>query len=276
MADAPGPRTSTALPGRSPGTPTVVDTWGADVSDYASATRAAAGGSPAPAVAIFPGGGYVGLAEHEATPVAHWFAERGIHAFVVRYPVAPGARYPEILEAGREAMRWIRSGAHGLDVDPARVGAVGFSAGAHLAAMLATVREPPTGGPGGEGARPDFLVLGYPVVSLAVDPHEGSVQALLGLRASDAELRHSLSVDERVTPDVPPAFVWHTADDASVPVSHSLRLAAAYARVGASVELHVYPHGPHGLGLGGSYPHTHEWTVACDRWLRDVGPLRPR
>ncbi len=213
-----------------------------------------------PAALVLPGGGYVRHADHEGGPVADWLAGLGLHAFVLRYRVDPH-RHPAPLDDARRALAWIRRGAHGLAVDPHRVGVVGFSAGGHLAASLANDDRPP-----------DLTVLAYPVISFVDAPHEGSVAALLGPDA-DAAGRAEHSADRHVSPRTPPAFVWHTADDASVPVGHALRYASALADAGVPVELHVFPSGRHGLGLAPDLPDVARWTDLCEAWLRSRGWL---
>jgi acetyl esterase/lipase len=211
-----------------------------------------------PAMLVLPGGGYVGHASHESEPVAAWLAGLGIHAVVLRYRVAPH-QHPAPLEDARAALDWIRDGSHGLELDRERVGVLGFSAGGHLAASLANEPRPP-----------DLSVLGYPVISLVDEPHQGSVDALLG-HGADAGRRAAHSADRRVHAGTPPAFVWHTADDAAVPVGHSLRYTAALAAVAVPVELHVFPRGRHGLGLAAELPDVARWTGLCERWLESHG-----
>nr|QNG42784.1 Est-824 [synthetic construct] len=216
---------------------------------------------PRPTVLVLPGGGYHHHGEHEGQPIAEWLTGLGLHAVVLRYPVAP-QRHPAPVQAAEAAVRWIRTGDHHLEVDRTSVGVVGFSAGGHLAATLCTTAEPPD--------RPDFAVLGYPVTSFHHDAHEGAVESLLGPQAP-ADERRRLSAEEHVHPSVPPTFLWHTADDASVPVAHSLRYTDSLARAGVDVELHVYPHGRHGLGLAIGEPVVGAWTEACVAWLRSRG-----
>lgn len=231
----------------------------------------------APAFLVIPGGGYEGYGQHEAEPVADWLAGLGLHTFVLRYPVR--TRHPGPLDAARAALAWIRSGEHAVALDPARVGVIGFSAGGHLAASLATLPD---------GEAPDRVVLGYPVISLESDTHEGSVANLLGPDAG-ADLRRSLSPDRLVTSAHPPAFVWHTADDGAVPVSNALRYANALVAAGVPVDLHVFARGEHGAGLGrvGVDPGPEWWTVAadqdlvewtglCERWLARAGWIAGR
>ncbi|MCD4849533.1 alpha/beta hydrolase [Arthrobacter sp. AK01] len=219
----------------------------------------------APAVLVLPGGGYAKTADHEAEPVAEWLASLGIHAFVLRYPVAPD-RHPAPLAAAKQAMLWIRRGDHGLNLDPSRVGVLGFSAGGHVASTLSVGVS--TGDPSLDvaGALPNLSVLCYPVISFVDSVHQGSVDNLAGAGARPEVLRE-LSTDLHVTPATPPAFLWHTADDHSVPVGHSLAYAGALSRAGVPVELHVFPHGVHGIGLASGTAGADQWTGLCAAWL---------
>ncbi|PPK92403.1 acetyl esterase/lipase [Kineococcus xinjiangensis] len=219
---------------------------------------------PRPAVLVLPGGGYGFCSPHEGAPVADWLASLGLHAVVLEYAVAPH-HHPRPLAEATAALEHVRAGGHGLDVDPRRVAVLGFSAGGHLAACLST-------GLGG-GAVPDLSILCYPVISFEHAPHAGSVRNLLGPDPTPAQAR-ALSPDLHVDGRTPPAFLWHTAADDAVDVTHSLRYTAALAAAGVDVELHVYPAGRHGLGLAEEEPHTATWTARCAEWLGDRGWLR--
>jgi acetyl esterase/lipase len=201
---------------------------------------------------VLPGGGYEMHAQHEAEPVAEWLESLGFEASVLRYPVA--TRHPGPLNAVRAEIARLR----GLGID--RVGVFGFSAGGHLAghAALAPRARP--------DERPDFAVLCYPVVSMNTGSHVGSQANLLGADASAAQRREA-SLQELVTPDAPPLFIWHTSQDAGVPVEHSYRLAGALAAHGVPHELHVFPYGRHGLGLAEDDASVGQWTGLCARWL---------
>ena len=222
-------------------------------------------GKAAPAVLVLPGGGYAKTADHEAEPVAEWLASLGIHAFVLRYPVAPH-RHPAPLAAAKQAMLWIRSGAHGVTVDPNRVGVLGFSAGGHLAAALSVGVAVGDASLDLAGAHPDLSILCYPVISFVDSVHQGSVDNLAGADAA-TDVLQALSAELHVTPATPPAFIWHTADDESVPVSHTLAYAGALSRASVAAELHVFPNGIHGIGLAAGTSGADQWTALCAAWL---------
>ncbi|WP_066292043.1 alpha/beta hydrolase [Arthrobacter sp. B6] len=238
----------------------------AAVSLTAVAARA---DGPRPAVLVLPGGGYGHQADHEAEPVAEWLASLGIHAFVLRYRVAPH-RHPAPLEDAKTALLQIRSEGNGLAVDSSRVGVLGFSAGGHLAATLSTAVATGDSALDLEAAVPDLTVLCYPVVSYTEEVHQGCVDNLLGASPSEDLLRE-VSADLHVTAATPPAFVWHTADDAAVPVHHSLSYTGSLVRAGVPAELHVFPHGRHGLGLAPEDPGPAQWTSLCAAWLARMG-----
>ncbi|PWM98980.1 MAG: xylan esterase [Propionibacterium sp.] len=207
------------------------------------------------AAAVFPGGGYQLLPEHEGAPVARWLASVGVAAAVIEYPVQQ--RHPAPLEASLDALGELR----GLDgFRDRRLGVVGFSAGAHLAG---TCCHPEAFG--FRVPRPDFAVFGYPLISMDADTHRGSMETLLGPDADD-QTRRTFSIDRLVDPQTPPSFVWQTDEDTSVPVINSMRYALACYRSQVPIELHVFAHGPHALGLaGGAY--AEPWTALCARWL---------
>jgi acetyl esterase/lipase len=140
-------------------------------------------------------------------------------------------------------------------IDPNRVFAVGFSAGGHLAGSLALLSNDPDvlaaiGAQSGENT-PNGVVLSYPVVTALHNTHEGSFVNLTATPFSEIpnEKREQLSLERHVKKNSPPAFIWHTATDTVVPIVGSLRLAQAYCDAGATVMMHTYPYGPHGLAL---------------------------
>ncbi len=198
-----------------------------------------------PAVLIIPGGGYGHVSPREGEPVALRFLSRGYQAFVLEYSVAP-VRFPHPLREAAMAMRYIRENAAALEIDPAMVAAVGFSAGGHLCGMLGTLFDGPEVADIASEAqlRPDALGLCYPVAISWGPTHEGSFQNLCG---GDAQLRSRLSLDRLVRPDMPPVYLWHTRSDETVPCRNSLVLANALEAAGTDFAMRIYRLGRHGL-----------------------------
>ncbi|MBI3974078.1 MAG: alpha/beta hydrolase [Chloroflexi bacterium] len=226
------------------------------------------------AVVVCPGGGYARRAPHESGPVARWLNTLGLHAFVLDYRVAPH-RHPVPLGDARRALRFVRHHAREWRVDPQRIGILGFSAGGHLAASVSTHFD--DGNPEADdpiehhSCRPDLAILCYAVITFGdAFRHTGSMRNLLGDDPPEA-LRRLLSNELHVTADTPPTFLWHTAEDAGVPVENSLLYAAALSRHKVPFELHVYPTGKHGLGLAQDHPQVRNWTELCAVWLRSMG-----
>jgi acetyl esterase/lipase len=229
--------------------------------------------SDRPVFMVLPGGGYLRHADHEGAPVARWLNTLAINAVVLHYRVASdhpgGPLNPRPLLDARPVLAWLRSGASGLGVDPKRIGVLGFSAGGHLAATLSTGID---AGAGPATDRPDLAVLAYPVISMIAAFHAGSAESLLGPDAP-AAARRAVSAELAVDGATPPTFLWHTADDGAVPVENSLSYARALARAGIPCELHVFPHGRHGLGLAGKQPGASAWPQLCAGWLDGHGWL---
>ncbi len=224
-------------------------------------------------VVICPGGGYGMLADHEGKDVAEWLTGLGVTAFVLHYRLGPHSRHPAMLQDAARAVRTVRGQAE--DLDPARIGILGFSAGGHLASTLATHFE--AGNPQATdpldrfSSRPDLAILIYPVISLQ-EPHghRGSRENLLGWDAPE-DLAASLSSHLHVTPGTPPAFLVHTSDDAGVPAENSLLLALALRAANVPVEMHLYEQGPHGFGLAEGDPILGTWPAHCAAWLKRHG-----
>jgi len=240
--------------------------------------------SPTAAIVILPGGGYGGLAsDHEGVQIANFFNKLGMTAAICFYRhrgegnAGAGYGHPvPMLDASR-AIRTLRANAKAWNIDPERIGVIGFSAGGHLASTVSTRFDDGDGDAADPidraSSRPDFAILGYPVISLgAAHTHGGSQRNLLG-PDPDPELLRSLSNENAVTPRTPPTFLFHTAEDTAVPAENSLVYASALARAGVPVELHLFPSGPHGIGLAADRPGAGVWPRLCAQWLRGLKVL---
>ncbi len=209
-----------------------------------------------PHVIVLAGGGYSFRSDYEGEPVAEWLRSLGLDASVFDYPVL--TRHPGPINAMR--MRAAELRASGVE----RLGVLGFSAGGHLAGHAAAL------------GLVDAAVLCYPVVSMITRKHTGSRRVLVG-RWATPWARAATSVERLVTPSMPPTFVWHTAEDDTVPLEHPYLLGRALARHGVPHAMHVYPRGHHGLGLvtgveGGELAGiAANWTRDCAEWLRELG-----
>lgn len=225
------------------------------------------------AVLICPGGGYANRAPHEAAPIAAAYNAAGFHAFVVQYRVAPHRHPAPLLDVSR-ALRLIRRHAVDWHINPDTIAVCGFSAGGHLTAGIGVHYALDAVNTGDDldaiSCRPDALILAYPVISSESYAHVGSFKNLLG-EPPDPELLALMSLENQVTAETPPAFLWHTADDPVVPIANSLSFAEALADHDVPFELHVYPHGVHGLGLAPSDPHVATWMNLSIEWLHGMG-----
>lgn len=226
------------------------------------------------AVILCPGGGYTRLADHEGRPVAEWLNSIGVTAFVLKYRHGPRYHHPTPLLDAARAIRLVRSRAKEFQVDPKRIGILGFSAGGHLASTIgthfdagqATATDPIDR----ESSRPDVLILIYPVITMGQLTHAGSKKQLLGDNPTP-EMIKLLSNEEQVTKDTPPTFLVHTTSDVTVPVENSLRFAESLRKSGVPFELHVYERGRHGFGMGGNDPILTTWPKRCADWLHLQG-----
>ena len=215
------------------------------------------------AVIVCPGGGYGGLAmDHEGRQIAAWLNSQGIAAFVLKYRLGPRYRHPAPLQDLQQAIRTVRRRAKEWNVDPARLGVWGFSAGGHLASTAATHFEAP-------GTRPDFAILAYPVITFTNEEfvHKGSRKNLLGDSPS-SDLKEDLSTELRVTRETPPTFLFHTSEDKGVPPENSILFYMACRKAGVPVEMHIYENGPHGVGLGATDLALSSWPARLADWLR--------
>jgi len=232
------------------------------------------------AVIIFPGGGYSHLSEiKEGSDVAKWLNSLGVTAFVLKYRLGMRYHAPAQLEDAARAVRTVRARAKEWDIDPDRIGILGFSAGGHLAATLGTHFD--AGKPNASDAidhvssRPDLMVLIYPVITMGQFSHAGSRKYLLGDDPS-AEMVKNYSNELWVTKETRPTFLAHSVADPGVPVENSLLFAEALRKAGVPFELHLYEKGPHGFGLAPNDPVLATWTQHCADWLGVHGFTKPR
>jgi acetyl esterase/lipase len=233
-----------------------------------------------PAVIVCPGGGYVRLAaNHEGRQVASFLNSLGVAAFVLRSRLGPRYHHPVELGDVQRAIRLVRTRAASWSLDPARIGVMGFSAGGHLAMTASTMADP--GSPSASdpidrmSSRPDFAVLGYPVISMSEAwSHQGSKTALLGANP-DAALAARLSGERLVTTDTPPTFLFHTNADTTVPAENSVHYYLALRRASVPAEMHIFEKGAHGVGLANDDSALSEWSTLLANWLRGRGIVKP-
>jgi acetyl esterase/lipase len=229
-------------------------------------------------VVVCPGGGYGTLAmDHEGKQVAEFFNRHGVTAFVLQYRVAkpgrPGPLHPAPLVDAQRALRLMRSQAAELKLEDGKIGIVGFSAGGHLASSAAThfdTGDAKAADPVDRvSCRPDFLVLGYPVISMENGvTHGGSRKNLFGNEPTPEQIE-KFSNDKQVTDKTPPTFIFHTNEDTSVVPENAIRFYLACKKANVPAELHLYEKGKHGVGMNPktSSP-TDQWGLRLAEWLK--------
>jgi acetyl esterase/lipase len=230
-------------------------------------------GAATPAIVICPGGSYRALASnHEGRQVANYLNSLGMAAFVLRYRLGPRYHHPIELGDAQRAIRTLRFRSAEWRLDPARIGIMGFSAGGHLAMSASTLFD--SGDPRAVdpidrvGSRPDFSILGYPVISMSAPwTHQGSRTNLLGDNP-DADLARRLSGELAVTKDTPQTFIFQTNEDAVVPAENSLHYFLALRQAGVPAEMHVFEKGAHGVGLANDNAALSPWSVLLANWMR--------
>jgi acetyl esterase/lipase len=231
------------------------------------------------AVIVCPGGGYTNLAmNHEGRQVANYLNSLGMAAFVLKYRLGPRYNHPIEIGDAQRAIRTVRAKAAEWSIAPDRIGIMGFSAGGHLAATASTHFD--AGKPGAAdpldrfSSRPDFAVLGYPVISLVAPwTHQGSRKNLLGDNP-DPELAKSLSGENAVTAQTPPTFIFQTNADTTVPAENAIYYFLALRKAGVNAEMHIFQNGSHGLGLAMNDAALSEWSHLLTNWLRVNGFLK--
>ena len=231
------------------------------------------------AVVVCQGGGYGMLADnHEGRQVANWLNSLGIAAFVLKYRLGPRYHHPIELGDAQRAIRLLRTQAAQYGVAPDRIGIMGFSAGGHLASTAGTHFDAGDAAAAAPidraSSRPDFLVLGYAVISFTTPyTHQGSLKNLLGDHP-DPKLIENLSNELQVTPQTPPTFLFHTNEDNGVPAENSVLFYLALRKAGVPAELHIYERGPHGVGLAATDAVLSTWAGRLKDWLEIRGLLQ--
>lgn len=233
------------------------------------------------ALLVIPGGGYHWCSDREGDPVALHFLAQGFNTFVLEYSTAHNADtvWPSPLVDASAAMKYIRDHAEELHIDPSYVFAIGFSAGGHLAASLATLWdndeiENMLGMEKGYN-RPTGVILSYPVISGLEYAHRGSFDNILGEKKDDEDARRALSLEYCVTEKTTPCFIWSTRPDRTVPIQNSILFADALAKAKVPFEMHVYPMGWHGTSLatpnvGCDFPVISHWMTDALRWMNSI------
>ncbi|WP_243349181.1 alpha/beta hydrolase [Parabacteroides sp. FAFU027] len=229
------------------------------------------------AVIICPGGAYGGLAiKHEGDQVAKWLNSLGVSAFVLKYRLPDDSIMENKtigpMQDGQRAIRMVRSRAKEWGINPSKIGIMGFSAGGHLAATLSThFNDIVYESDDLTSAKPNFSILIYPVISMNGDiTHWGSRINLLGNSPTPEMVKH-YSNELQVNDKTPPAFMVHSLDDDAVPVQNSINYALALHKANISCELHLYPTGKHGYGMGKSADTKSSWPEACRKWMEVSG-----
>ena len=225
-------------------------------------------GSPG-AVIVCAGGAYQMRCEYEAYPVAEMLQSYGVNAFILHYLVAP-YKAPCALADLQRAIRFLRANAEEWQIDPEKIGAIGFSAGGHLVASGCTIKETGLESVDDIDRLPCHLnagILCYPVITMGNGGHAGSRVALLGSDA-DAETIDKYSCEKHISDYTPPCFLYHTFEDAAVPaLSNSGAFASAMKEAGRPCELHIFQHGIHGsawdTGEAG------QWRSLLKVWLEN-------
>ena len=236
-----------------------------------------------PVILMCPGGGYEMTSDREAEPMAMQFLAMGYHVAILRYSVCP-VRYPAALLQVAESVLYLKEHADEYHIDPEKIVVQGCSAGGHLAANYGIAWNSPflTKLMGMENDPERLCVAGlllcYPVITSGEKAHEESVRNLLGEQYE--EKKEELSLENQVTPDTPPTFLWHTATDETVPVENSLYFFQACLQQGVSAELHIYPVGGHGLSLAneetcrangiGVQKECQSWIGLAQTWLKKI------
>ncbi len=232
------------------------------------------------AVLIFPGGGYHGLAyDWEGTDIAKSLTVKGVAGIVIKYrlpwskSITNGKNAVPLQDAQR-AIRLVRSKAAAWGIAPDKIGIMGFSAGGHLASSLGTHYKDKVyqrqDAADDLSARPDFMALIYPVITLGhPSTHTGSRTSLLGENPTQEEVDY-LSNEKHVNGDTPPVFLLHAMDDKAVPVENTTLFFEALRQHQVPATMHVYPTGGHGFSMALTDERLKNWMELLFDWLANL------
>ena len=248
-------------------------------------TYPAAGAGPHAAVIVMPGGGYTHLVmDKEGSVSAKWLAAHGIEAFVLEYRLSPAYHYPAPMLDGSRAVRYVRSHAAELGIDPAQIGVWGFSAGGHLAAYLSTVHS------AGDvrakdpidrvSDRPDFAIISYGRMDLSLAvPRPNPTVSAPGMEIVLSAPTANLDVVAQVKTDAPPTFIYATTGDQTVDSRNASHYYSALKAAGVAAEMHIFELGPHGTGFAEKLPESERelriLPTLVGNWLQLHGWMKP-
>ncbi len=223
-----------------------------------------------PTVIVCPGGGYSGLSEREAEPIAMKYLARGFNACVIYYALAPN-EFPTALLETLSAIKYVREHAEELYADTDKIYVCGFSAGGHLAASVGTLwhgKEAVKYFGDTEQVKPNGLILSYPVISGSEIAHRGSFNNLLGEnRKDDEKWLEYVSLENRVDEKTPTTFIWHTFFDGAVPCENTIVFASKLKEYNIPFEMHIFEKGPHGIATADKLTNGSDYAFRTQRWI---------
>lgn len=244
--------------------------------------------APRPAVIVCPGGGYGMLSPREAEPIVRRMWGEGFNVYLLMYSIGTrAANFAPLIQAAL-AIKMVRQRAAEDNSDPKKIYIMGFSAGGHLAASAGTMWNLPvvrdavgvSSGKCPEGInRPDGMILCYPVITMGEFTHKGTSQRVSGHEVLTEDDIQTFSIEKHIDETTPPAFIWHTFTDTTVPVQNSILLMSAMAAAKVPFEAHIFPEGVHGLALCNKetstdpvkhiIPHVEIWAELAAKWVKD-------